>query len=134
MSDQQLADKLLKPIIRKFKKRSSTFIGNDWGADLAGMQLVSKFNKGYRFLLFATETSSKYAWVIPLKDKKNVLQLLMLFKKSNPKPNKTCLDKDSEFCDRSIKSWLNKKYIEIYSTHSESKSFVAERFINNKIY
>ena len=58
----------------------------------------------------------------------------MLFKKSSPKPNKTWLDKDSEFYNRSIKSWLDKKYIEIYSTHSESKSFVAEKFINNKTY
>ena len=42
-----------KPIIRKFKKRTiySTFKDNIWGADLADMQLISKFNKGFRFLL-----------------------------------------------------------------------------------
>ena len=50
------------------------------GADLADMQLVSKFNKGFRFLLWFIDIFSKYAWVVPLKDKK-VLQLLMLFKK-----------------------------------------------------
>ena len=44
------------------------------------MQLISKFNKGFRFLLCAIDIFSKYAWVIPLKDKK-VLVLLMLFKK-----------------------------------------------------
>ena len=42
---------------------------NIWGVDLADMQLLSKFNKGYRFLC-ATDTFSKYAWVIPFKDKK----------------------------------------------------------------
>ena len=41
-----------------------------WGADLADMQLISKFNKGFRFLLCLIDIYSKYAWVIPLKDKK----------------------------------------------------------------
>ena len=43
----QLADKLQKPIIRKFKKRKvySGFKDNIWGVDLADMQLLSKFNK-----------------------------------------------------------------------------------------
>ena len=47
----QLADELHKPIIRKFKKRKvySSFRDNIWGADLADMQLLSKFNKGFRF-------------------------------------------------------------------------------------
>ena len=67
----QLADELHKPIIRKFKKRKvySSFRDNIWGVDLADMQLLSKFNKGYRFLC-AIDTFSKYAWVIPFKDKK----------------------------------------------------------------
>ena len=43
------------------------------------MQLISKFNKGFRFLLYVIDIYRKYSWVIPLKDKK-VLQLLMLFK------------------------------------------------------
>ena len=53
---------------------------NILGADLIGMQLMSKFNKGTRFLLCVIDIFSKCAWVIPLKDK-NVLQLLILFKK-----------------------------------------------------
>ena len=54
-----LADELHKPIIRRFKKRKvfSSFRDNIWGVDLADMQLLSKFNKGFRFL---------YDWVIPL--------------------------------------------------------------------
>ena len=48
----------------------STFIENIWGADFADMQLISKFNKGFRFLLCVIDIFSKYAWVIPLKDKK----------------------------------------------------------------
>ena len=71
----QLADELHKPILRKFKKRKvySSFRDNTWGADLADMQLLSKFNKGFRFLLCIIDIFSKYAWVIPLKDKKGVI-------------------------------------------------------------
>ena len=70
--NMQLADELHKPIIRKFKKRKvySSVRDNIWGADLADMQLLSKFNKGFRFLLCVIDIFSKYAWVIPLKDKK----------------------------------------------------------------
>ena len=69
-----LADELHKPIIRKFEKRKvfSSFKDNIWGVDLTDMQLLSKFNKGFRFLLSVIGIYSKYAWVIPLKDKKGI--------------------------------------------------------------
>ena len=53
MQNQQLTEELHKPIIRKCKTRKvySSFKDNIWGADLAHMQLISKFNKGIRFLL-----------------------------------------------------------------------------------
>ena len=72
MSDQQLAEELHKPLIRKFKngKVQSPFIDNIWGADLSDMQLICKFNKEIHFLLCVIDIYSKYAWVIPLKDKK----------------------------------------------------------------
>ena len=71
---QQLADELHKPIVRKFKKRKvySTFKGNIYDVDLANMQLLSKYNKGIRFLLCVIYSFSKYAWVVPLKDKKGI--------------------------------------------------------------
>ena len=70
----QLADELHKPIIRKFQKRKaySSFKDNICSAYLADMQLLSRFNKGFRFLLCVIHIFSKYAWVIPLKDKKGV--------------------------------------------------------------
>ena len=43
------------------------------------MQSISKSNKGYRFLLCVIDTFSKYAWVVPLKDKNGEV-LLMYFK------------------------------------------------------
>ena len=74
MPNQQLANELHKPIIRKFQKRKvySSFEDNIWGADLADIQLISKYNKGIRFLLCVTDIFSKYEWVAPLKDKKSV--------------------------------------------------------------
>ena len=70
--NEQLAEELHQPIIRKFKKREvySAFKDNIWAADLADMQLISKFNKGFRFLLCVIDIYSKCAWVVPLKDKK----------------------------------------------------------------
>ena len=68
----QLAKELHKPIIRNFKKRTvySGFKDNIWGVDLADMQSLSKYNKGIMYLLCAIDLFSKYAWVIPIKDKK----------------------------------------------------------------
>ena len=70
--NQQLAEEFHKSIIKKFEKRKvyAAFKDNIWGADLADMQLLSKYNKGIRFLLFVIYIFSKYAWVVPLKIKK----------------------------------------------------------------
>ena len=70
--NKELANELHKPIIRKFKRRKvhSSFKDNIWGVDLTDMQLISKYNKGIRYLLCAIDLFSKYAFVDPLKDKK----------------------------------------------------------------
>ena len=98
----QLAKELHKLIIRKFKKRKaySGFKDNIWGADLADMQLISNFNKGFRFLLCVIDIFNKYAWVVPLKDKKCVSivnAFLKILDDSNRKPSKIWVDKRSEF-------------------------------------
>ena len=93
-----------------------------------------------RFQLCVIDIFFKYAWVIPLKDKKEIT-ITNGFKnfldESNGKPNKLWVDKGSDFCNRSMKSWLEKNNTEIYSTCDEGKSVAAERFITtlkNKIY
>ena len=80
--NEELAKEWHKPIIESIKKRKvhPPFIDHTWGADLADMQSFSTFNKGIRLLLRVIDIFSKYAWVVPLKDK-NVLQLRTLFKK-----------------------------------------------------
>ena len=118
----------------------SAFKDSIWGADLADMQLISKFNKVVRFLLCVIDIFSKYAWVVSLKDRK-VISIVAVFqsisKQSIRKPNKIWADKDSKFYSASFKKWLQDNDIVIYSTHNEGKSVVAERFIRtikNKIY
>ena len=83
--NEQLAEELHKAIIRNLKKRTVYSRSKDyiWGADLADMQLISKFNKVFRFLLCVIGIFSKFALVVPLKDKKgfSIVNALMLFKK-----------------------------------------------------
>ena len=97
-----LADKLHKPIIRKFNKSKvySQFKNNIWGVDLANMQSLSRKNKGIKYLLCAIDLYSKYAFVIPLKDKKGVSIVNAfdkIIKQSNRKPNKIWVDQGGEF-------------------------------------
>ena len=70
--NQQLANELHKPVIRRLKKRKvySSFNNNVWGVALADMQLILKYNKGIRYYLCAIDLFSKYAFVVHLKDKK----------------------------------------------------------------
>ena len=138
----KLANELHKPIIRKLNKRKvySSFKDNIWGADLADMQLLSKFDKGIKYLLCVIDLFSKYGFVVPLKDKKGISivnAFQSVLNKSKRKPNKIWVDKGSEFYNASFKKWLQDNDIVMYSTNNDGKSVVAERFIRtlkNKIY
>ena len=132
--NKKLGEELHKLIIRNFKKGivHSPFIDNISGANLFDMQLISKFNKGIRFFLCVIDIFSKYAWIIPLKDKKDIAitnAFQKILDESNLKPKNIWVDKLSEFCNRLVKSWLQKNSIEMYSTHKERKSVIAERII-----
>ena len=88
-----LADELNKFVIKKFNKKKvySQFRDNIWGVDLADTQSLSKKNKGIKYLLCAIDLFSKYAFVVPLKDKKGISivnAFNKIIKQSNGKPNK----------------------------------------------
>ena len=107
--NEELVEELHKPITRKLEKSTvySSYKDNIWGADLADMQLISKFNKGICFLLFFIDIFSKYSWVVPLKDKKGTTitrSFQNILDESKHKPNKIWVDKGSEFHNRSMKS------------------------------
>ena len=89
----------------KKKKVYSGFKDNIWGADLADMELISKFNKVFIFLSCVIDIFSKYAWAVPLKHKKGV-SIVNAFQKilddSNRKPSKIWVYKASEFYNNSF--------------------------------
>ena len=124
----------INQLLENLKKRKvySSFRDNIWGVDLADMQSLSKYNKGIKYLLCAIDLFSKYAWVIPIKDKKGT-SIVNAFKKiiseGRRKPNKIWGDQGSEFYNNSFKDFLKINNIEMYSTYNERKSVVAERFI-----
>ena len=129
-----LADELHKPVIKKFNKRKlySRFKDNIWGVDLAGMQSLSRINKGIKYLLCAIDLYSKYVFVIPLNDEKGISIVNAfdkIIKQSNRKPNKIWVDQGGEFYNNVFKKWLPDNDIIMYSIYNEGKSVVAERFI-----
>ena len=137
-----LAGELHKPVIKKFNKRKvySQFKDNIWGVDLADMQSLTRKNKSIKYLLCAIDLYSKYAFVIPLKDKKGISivnEFNKIIKQSNRKPNKIWVYQKGEFYNNVFKKWLSDDDIIMYSTYNEGKSVVAERFIRtlrNKLY
>ena len=141
-SSSILADELHKPIIKKISKRKvySQFKDNIWGVDLADLQSLSRKNKGIKYLFCAIDLYSKYAFVIPLKDKKGISivnAFNKIIKQFGKIPNKIWVDQGSEFYNNNFKKWLSDNDIIMYSTYNEGKSVVAERFIRilkNKLY
>ena len=95
------------------------------------MQTLSRYNKGINYLLCAIDLFNKYAWIIPLKDKKgtSIINAFQEIISKGRKPNKTWADQGSEFYNRSFKDFLKINNIEMYSTFNEGKSVLAERFI-----
>ena len=103
-----LAEELHKPVIKKFNKRKvySQFKDNIWVVDLADMQSLSKKNKGNKYILCALDLFSKYAFVVPLKDKKRTSitnAFNKIIKQSNRKPNKIWVDQGGEFYNRDFR-------------------------------
>ena len=141
-NNKSLAEELHKPVIKKFNKRKvySQFRDNIWGVGLADMQPSSKKNKSIKYLLCAIDLFSKYAFVVPLKDKKGISivnTFNKIVKQSNRKPNKIWVDQGGEFYNHVFKKWLSDNDIIMYSTFNEGKSGVAERFtrtLKNKSY
>ena len=139
---QQLAEELHKPIRRKFKTRKVivNHIDEIWSADLVFMDKLSKWNKGFKYLLTVIDVFSKFAWVKPLKDKKGssiTTAFADIIKKYKRKPEYLWVDKGSEFYNKTFKEWLLQNDIELYSTFNAGKAVIIERFnktLKSKMY
>ena len=102
-----------------------------WGADLVEMQEWSKQNNGYRYMLNIIDVFSKYAWSVPLKDKRGesvTIAFKSIVKSSNRQPKFLWVDQGKEFYNRNMDEWLKQNNITRYSTFGEHKSAVVERF------
>ena len=103
------------------------------------MQPLSKCNKGIRNLFCSIGLFSKYAWFVPLKDKRGI-SIVNSFKKivsKGCKPNKIWVGRGGEFYNNLLKTFLKINKIEMYSTRNEGKSAVAERLVKtlkNKLF
>ena len=110
-------------------KVHSSFRDNIWGVDLADIQSLSKYNKGIKYLLYVIYLLSKYAWFLPLKDKRGIT-IVNAFQKiisKGRKPNKVWVDQGGEFY-KLFKRFLKINNIKMYSTYNKGKSVAAERF------
>ena len=82
----------INQLLENFKKRKvySSLRDNIWGVDLTDMPSLSKYNQGVKYLLYAIDLFSKYAWVVPIKGEKGV-SIVNAFKRiisEGRKPNK----------------------------------------------
>ena len=107
----QLPNELHKQIIRRLKRRKVywSFRDNIWSVDLSDMQSLSKYNKRIKYLFCAIDLFSKYAWVVPLKDKRGICivnALQIIWDSSNRKPNKIWVDQDGEFYNNLFKRFF----------------------------
>ena len=127
-----LSEELHKPKRKNYPRRKIivNHIDEIFAADLVEMQKFAKLNKGYRYLITCIDIFSKFAWVIPLKDKKGITIKNALEKTFNErKPKFLWTDKGTEFYNKQVQDLLNENNIKLYSTNnSEIKSSVVERF------
>ena len=129
---KQLSYSLHKPIARKFTTRPVVVYSRDelWQMDLVDLSNISKWNKGYKFILVVIDVFSKFAWLIPLKSKEasNVKEgLVSLFSATKRRPAMIQTDKGKEFLNTLILSLLKEERIKLYYTFSERKASVVER-------
>lgn len=130
------ANELHKQVRRNFPRRKVITLGIDdlWQADLVEMDTgnikgISKINNGFKYLLTIIDTFSKFAWAYPIKDKTSssvVEPFKKLFQKRNPKNLQT--DNGKEFYNKEFKELMQKYGVNHYSTFTEKKASIVERF------
>ena len=123
---------LHKPVRYNFPRNRVIVTGIDdqWQADLVDVSSLARFNKGYKFLFTCIDVFSKYAWVVPLKNKTreslvNGFQSILDLSRS---PEKLQTDKGTEFLNRNFQSLLKANSIHFFITNSELKASVVEHF------
>ena len=133
MVNKPLVEELYKPVIKKIKRRKvcGRYEDNIQAADLAEMESLSSRNKIVKYLLCVIDFVTKYACVKPLKDKKGKTVLnafIEMVNEFNCKPNNLWFDQGKKY-NKHMQEKLKNNDILMHSTHNESNSVIAERFI-----
>jgi transposase InsO family protein len=128
---QQDAYTLHRTRRKQFPRNRIVVAGLDdqWEADLVDVQSLAKENNHYKHLLTVIDSLSKYAWVIPLKDKTGD-SLVKAFKEilKERQPRKLRTDKGTEFLNHKFQSLLQAKGIHFFTSNNETKAAIVERF------
>ena len=129
---EKLVEELHKPARKNYARRKVIVrdIDETWQADLVDLKMYSKTNRGYTFLLTVIDVVSKYAWALPLK-KKTAVSLKNAFSKifkEGRTPQNLQVDQGTEFYNKDVKSLLASKKIHMYSSYSNLKASIVERF------
>ena len=129
----ELGYTLHKPTRRRFPTLRVLVFGPDeqWAADLVDVQKLKKHNKGVNHLLTIVDVFSKYAWVVPMKQKtgpQTAVALTSLFKSSKRSPQKLQTDDGKEFYNKHVAKALKENDVRHFSTAGDAKASVVERF------
>ena len=123
---------LHKPVQYNFPRNRIIVTGTDdqWQADLVDISSLARFNKGYKFLLTCIDVFSKFAWVLPLKNKtgESLVKGFQSILDTGRSLEKLQTDKGTEFLNRKFQSFPKEKNIHFFTTNSELKASVVERF------
>ena len=132
MEHERLVEELHKPARRNYTRRSFDVRGLDetWQADLVEMIPYAQDNKGYRYLLTIIDIFSKYAWAVPVKRKtgKNVSEAMKSVLVKGRVPKNLHTDRGKEFYNTDFQKLMNTHKIKLYSTYSNLKASICERF------
>lgn len=132
MSRRQIINELHKPARKNFRRRQVVIKGIDdlWQADLVDMSTYSPENQGFHFLLTVIDTFSKYAWTIPVKNKKGeeVTKVMKSIFYQGRVPKYLQTDNGKEFFNKPFQKLMRKFNINHYTTFSALKASIIERF------
>lgn len=122
---------LHRPARRKVKRNRIQVAGLDdqWESDLVDVQSIAKYNNNYRFLMTCVDTLSKYAFVIPLKNKTGdsiVTAFTKIFKERQPRKLRT--DSGKEYLNKKVQQFLKSRGIIFFTSNNDTKCAVVERF------
>ena len=131
---ETVANEVARPARKRFPTRKviATYPDNVWSADLVQLTAFKEQNNGFEYILNVVDCFSRFAWAVPLKQKK-ATEVLNAFKEivkqnNGKNPKLLWVDEGSEFYNKQMKDWCKSNDLTMYSTHGAHKSAVVERF------